>query len=223
MTPAQAARKGGKRYCYYVCTAAQRRGWRTCPSKALPAAAVEGFVLEQLRALAADPAAWNKALGATLARQCLLLADKEGEARTLDQELARLRAAYRQASPAQRVALQAPSQSPRSRAMTRVAEILDKYLYGSVRSMTGLLVDDVRRVDLDHHPTLGDRLDVAIRLIANHLKILVGSKGRFVWLGPLANAGAGNPAPAQNYQSAPVEAPIAPPAGAIPPPPYPGK
>ncbi|HEV3449507.1 MAG TPA: recombinase zinc beta ribbon domain-containing protein, partial [Gemmataceae bacterium] len=123
MTPAQAARKGGKRYRYYVCTAAQRRGWRTCPSKALPAAAVEGFVIEQLRALAADAPAWNKALGATLAQQRLLLADKEGEARTLDQELARLRAAYCQASPAQRVALQAPKRRAKERRATLRQEI----------------------------------------------------------------------------------------------------
>jgi site-specific DNA recombinase len=56
MTPAQARTHGGKRYRYYVCTAAQRRGWRTCPSKALPAAAIESFVIEQLRAFAGDPA-----------------------------------------------------------------------------------------------------------------------------------------------------------------------
>jgi site-specific DNA recombinase len=123
MTPAQAGRNGGKRYRYYVCTAAQRRGWRTCPSKALPAAAVEGFVLEQLRALAADAAAWNKALGSTLAQQRLLLADKEGEASTLDQELARLRAAYRQASPAQRVVLQAPKRCAKERRATLRQEI----------------------------------------------------------------------------------------------------
>jgi site-specific DNA recombinase len=123
MTPAQAARNGGKRYRYYVCTAAQRRGWRTCPSKALPAVAVEGFVLEQLGALAADATAWNKALGSTLAQQRLLLADKEGEASSLDQELARLRAAYRQASPAQRVALQAPKRRAKERRATLRQEI----------------------------------------------------------------------------------------------------
>ena len=119
MTPAQAARNGGKRYRYYVCTAAQKRGWRTCPSKALPAAAVESFVIEQLRALAQDPAAWNRALASTLAQQHALLDEKEAEARTLDQELARLRAAYRKASPAQRAALQAP----RRRAKERRAEL----------------------------------------------------------------------------------------------------
>src|SRR5262249_4445456 len=47
MTPAQ-VRRGQRLYRYYTCSAAQRRGWHTCPSKALPAAAVERYVLEQL-------------------------------------------------------------------------------------------------------------------------------------------------------------------------------
>jgi site-specific DNA recombinase len=115
MTPAQATRSGGKRYRYYVCTAAQRRGWRTCPSKALPAAAVEGFVLEQLRAFAQDPAVWNRALGSSLAQQVALLAEKEAEARTLDQELTSLRTAYRKASPAQRMAMQIPKRQAKER------------------------------------------------------------------------------------------------------------
>jgi site-specific DNA recombinase len=123
MTPAQTARNGGKRYRYYVCTAAQRQGWGNCPSKALPAAAVEDFVIEQLRALAADAAAWFKALGSTLAQQRLLLADKEGEARTLDQELARLRAAQRKASPAERMALQTPKRRAKERRATLRQEI----------------------------------------------------------------------------------------------------
>jgi hypothetical protein len=55
MTPAYTARSH-VRYRYYVCSRAHKRGWHTCPSKALPAAAIEGFVIEQLRALATDPA-----------------------------------------------------------------------------------------------------------------------------------------------------------------------
>jgi site-specific DNA recombinase len=108
MTPAHSANRSGKRYRYYTCTAAQRRGWRTCPSKALPAGAVEGFVLEQLRIFAADPVAWKEALGSTLAQNGAVLATKEADLRTLGEELARLHAAHRKASPAQRVALQAP-------------------------------------------------------------------------------------------------------------------
>jgi site-specific DNA recombinase len=47
MTPAQLSR-GNRRYRYYTCSAAQRKGWHTCPSKSLPARAVERYVLEQI-------------------------------------------------------------------------------------------------------------------------------------------------------------------------------
>src|SRR5262249_38771394 len=47
MTPAEVTR-GNRRYRYYTCSGAQRTGWHTCPSKSLPAAAVERYVLEQL-------------------------------------------------------------------------------------------------------------------------------------------------------------------------------
>ena len=47
MTPAQVTR-GHRRYRYYTCSAAQRQGWHTCPSKSVPALALERFVLEQI-------------------------------------------------------------------------------------------------------------------------------------------------------------------------------
>jgi site-specific DNA recombinase len=47
MTPAQVTR-GNRRYRYYTCSGAQRKGWRTCPSKSLPASTIEQFVLEQI-------------------------------------------------------------------------------------------------------------------------------------------------------------------------------
>jgi site-specific DNA recombinase len=47
MTPAQVSR-GNRRYRYYTCSAAQRKGWHTCPSKSLPAGAVERYVLQQI-------------------------------------------------------------------------------------------------------------------------------------------------------------------------------
>jgi site-specific DNA recombinase len=47
MTPAQVSR-GNRRYRYYTCSGAQRKGWHTCPSKSLPAALIERHVLEQI-------------------------------------------------------------------------------------------------------------------------------------------------------------------------------
>jgi site-specific DNA recombinase len=55
VTPAH-TRRGSRRYRYYVCTRAQKRGWDRCPSKALPAGALEAFVVDQIRAVARDPA-----------------------------------------------------------------------------------------------------------------------------------------------------------------------
>jgi site-specific DNA recombinase len=56
MTPAYAVKKGGQRYRYYVCTRAQKYGWRHCPSKSLPAHEIEHFVVEQIRGLRGDSA-----------------------------------------------------------------------------------------------------------------------------------------------------------------------
>jgi site-specific DNA recombinase len=42
-------RKGPRHYRYYICTAAQKRGWQGCPSKAVPAGEIEPLVLEQIR------------------------------------------------------------------------------------------------------------------------------------------------------------------------------
>jgi len=57
MTPAHTIKNDGTRYRYYVCLTAQKRGWDACPSKSVPARAIERFVLERLRGLAAESAA----------------------------------------------------------------------------------------------------------------------------------------------------------------------
>jgi site-specific DNA recombinase len=54
MTPAHVTKNGTKRYRYYVCTNAQKRGWHSCPSKSLSAAAAERLVGEQLQNLLRD-------------------------------------------------------------------------------------------------------------------------------------------------------------------------
>src|SRR6202040_4171319 len=60
MTPAHTTRGGTRRYRYYVCSNAQKRGWDTCPSKSVPAAQIEQFVVEQIRCVGRDTALLNE-------------------------------------------------------------------------------------------------------------------------------------------------------------------
>lgn len=55
MTPNHTTRAGNKRYRYYVCAAAQKRGWHTCPSKSVPAKQIEDFVVEQIKKIGYAP------------------------------------------------------------------------------------------------------------------------------------------------------------------------
>jgi hypothetical protein len=55
MTPSH-TRRGCRRYRYYVCTNAQKRGWDQCPSKSIPAGQIEAFVVAQLGAIGREPA-----------------------------------------------------------------------------------------------------------------------------------------------------------------------
>jgi DNA invertase Pin-like site-specific DNA recombinase len=48
MCPATVS-KDGRRYHYYVCSNAQKRGWSVCPAPSLPAAAIERLLAEQLQ------------------------------------------------------------------------------------------------------------------------------------------------------------------------------
>jgi site-specific DNA recombinase len=48
MTPTS-SKRGGKRYRYYLCCSAHRRGQQSCPSRSIPARDIEETVLEQIR------------------------------------------------------------------------------------------------------------------------------------------------------------------------------
>jgi site-specific DNA recombinase len=54
--------KEHRRYPYYVCLNAQRKGWAVCPAKSLPARAIEESILGQIRAAQpgiSDPTEWE--------------------------------------------------------------------------------------------------------------------------------------------------------------------
>jgi site-specific DNA recombinase len=45
--------KGSRRYRYYICSQAQKRGWKTCPAPSVPAGEIERLVSEQIQRLSA--------------------------------------------------------------------------------------------------------------------------------------------------------------------------
>jgi site-specific DNA recombinase len=55
MSPTHATKKN-KRYRYYVCNNATKRGWHNCSGQSLPANEIERFVLDQIRCIGRDPA-----------------------------------------------------------------------------------------------------------------------------------------------------------------------
>ena len=54
------AMKNDRKYPYYICREAQRRGWACCPSKSLPAQAIETTVLSRLREVRPESLAANE-------------------------------------------------------------------------------------------------------------------------------------------------------------------
>jgi site-specific DNA recombinase len=62
MTPSHTTRNKVRRYGYYVCTSAQKRGWDTCPSKSIPAGEIEQFVVDQVKCVGRDPALLHEVL-----------------------------------------------------------------------------------------------------------------------------------------------------------------
>lgn len=47
--------RGARRYRYYLCTNAQKRGWDACPAPSAPAAEIERFIVDEVLALASHP------------------------------------------------------------------------------------------------------------------------------------------------------------------------
>jgi site-specific DNA recombinase len=89
MTPNHTTKAGNKRYRYYVCSAAQKRGWHTCPSKSIPAKQIEDFVVSQVKKIGYAPHILKDVVEATkLKAQKYLLQLKE-ERVTLESDTAR--------------------------------------------------------------------------------------------------------------------------------------
>ena len=82
-------KNGSKRYRYYVCLHAQKRGWHTCPSKSVPAGELERFVVDQVRAVGKDPTITAETIGQAQAQAVRRQAELTAELAGLEKDLAR--------------------------------------------------------------------------------------------------------------------------------------
>jgi site-specific DNA recombinase len=118
--------RGNKRYRYYVCVHAQKRGWDTCPTKSVPAGEIERFVVDQIRAVGRDPALVAETLQQAQRQQKESLERLEAERRVLDRELAQLNDGVR-------LALDAASRDEAARG--RLADLQDRIRKSEQRAM----------------------------------------------------------------------------------------
>jgi site-specific DNA recombinase len=109
---------GPRRYRYYVCLKAQKRGWHTCKTKSVPAGEMEKFVVEQIKAVGRDPAVLAGTLKQVQAQAKKELADLQSQERTLQRELAKLVAARAKGS----VVVDAVRQRELEQQLTKVRE-----------------------------------------------------------------------------------------------------
>ncbi|MFG0243663.1 MAG: recombinase family protein [Phycisphaerales bacterium JB054] len=83
---------GPKRYRYYVCVKAQKRGWANCPGPSLPAHEIEQFVVDQIRSLGQNDGVLAEAVLRTQERLREELAANQAERRAVGKRIRSLRA-----------------------------------------------------------------------------------------------------------------------------------
>jgi site-specific DNA recombinase len=79
--------KGSKRYRYYVCSQAQKRGWDHCPSKSIPANQIERSVVAQISNVGQDSERLQKILTEASKQRHVRLTALEADRRRLEREL----------------------------------------------------------------------------------------------------------------------------------------
>jgi site-specific DNA recombinase len=85
------ARKAGRVYRYYTCSAAQKRGRDTCPSGSIPANKVEEFVVEQIHLIGADSRLQRETFRQALAQVAARRRSLRAEEKRLRDEIPKVR------------------------------------------------------------------------------------------------------------------------------------
>lgn len=89
MSPTHTTKNGNKRYRYYVCCHAQKRGWHNCPSPSIPATEIERFVVDQIRSIGRDSDLIRETASQVHEQANSQLVVLEAEQASLERELAR--------------------------------------------------------------------------------------------------------------------------------------
>jgi len=95
MTPSHTC-KGNRRYRYYTCGNAQKRGWDQCPSKSISAGEIERFVVDRIRVIGDDQNVLHEAIEQFRRHDTERLQEIETERRGLDRDVARWNAEVKQ-------------------------------------------------------------------------------------------------------------------------------
>ena len=87
-----------RRYRYYTCTNAAKRGRQACPSGSLPAVEIEDAVVDQIRCIGRDPGLLGDTLDAARRQADEAIGRLEAERRAVERGRRRIQAEIRRAS-----------------------------------------------------------------------------------------------------------------------------
>jgi site-specific DNA recombinase len=127
MTPNHTTKAGNKRYRYYVCTGAQKRGWHTCPSKSIPAKQIEDFVIQQIKKVGYAPVLVQEVVTGVADKMQDQLKQLEGERLALGRDTARWNSEIRKTS-----TLIRPHETD-SPAITKLADLQERVAHNERR------------------------------------------------------------------------------------------
>ncbi len=143
MTPAHSTKNRTRRYRYYVCTNAQKRGWDKCPSKSVPVAEIEQFVLDRIKCVGKDPAVLKATIAQAREQDEARMVELESERRDVDRNLTRLQAEERHL-------VRPPGVAGDEVALARMAEVQERIRQAESRlGRVRKLAADLRREWLD--------------------------------------------------------------------------
>jgi site-specific DNA recombinase len=147
------AKKNHRRYHYYVCTTAEKQGWDSCPTKSLPAPAIERFVVERIRCIGEDPALVAATIHQAREQNKKRVQELEHERKLLEGELKQLDAQVRKL-----IGGLAPNSNGAPRTTAKLADLQDRIQANEQRAT------NIREELIAHSGELVDERDLASAL-----------------------------------------------------------